>query len=211
VKLNAICALLCVLAAMIFGCSLIKPSENIKQSALNESESTYREAFNLWSREGRIYDGLDVRLIAAATYMSPKFRKAFADEYARIYRLPEPEKNKLIADQKNAGAGYEDFIFAAYVPEKEWDDFYKKNSIWKMYLSRDDIEQVKPIEIRKLDKRDAKTGYFYSYLTPWKSIYRLRFPKLISDKGGDVQQHKTGSFKLVMTSVLGSTEMIWNF
>ena len=192
------------------GCSAIKPSENIQQSGISESESTYRADFNAWTREGRIYDGLDVKLIAAATYMSPKFRKAFAVEYAKIYKLTELEKNKLISDQENAGAGYEDFIFAAYVPEKEWDDFYKKNSIWKIYLTRDNIEQIKPIEIRKLEKRDAKTGYFYSYVTPWKSIYRLRFPKLFSDDGEKIPQEKAGSFKLVLTSVLGSTEMLWN-
>jgi hypothetical protein len=203
-------ALLCLTAVMACSCSAIKPSENTKQTAAYDSKDTYQATFKLWSREGRIYDGLDVRLIAAATYMSPMFRKAFADEYARIYQLTELEKDKLISDQENAGAGYEDFIFAAYVPEKEWDDFYKKNSIWKIYLTRDNIEQVKPIEIRKLDKRDAKTGYFYSYVTPWKSIYRLRFPKLISDSGGEVQKNHTGSFKLVLTSVLGSTEMTWN-
>jgi hypothetical protein len=195
---------------MACGCGAIQPDENMKRSAIDEPKSVYQENFKAWTREGRIYDGLDVRLIAAATYMSSKFRKAFSEEYARIYKLTELEKDKLISDQENAGAGYEDFIFAAYVPEKTWDDFHKKDSIWKIYLSRDDIEQIKPIEIRKLDKRDAKTGYFYSYVTPWKSIYRLRFPKLISDQRGDTQQNKTGSFKLVLTSVLGSTEMIWD-
>jgi hypothetical protein len=194
---------------MIHSCSAGKPSEKANQSGVFDSENAYQAAFEAWTREGRIYDDLDVRLISAATYLSPKFRKAFADEYAQIYKLTELEKNKFITDQENAGAGYDDFIFAAYVPEKEWDDFYKKNSIWKIYVTRDNIEQIKPIEVRKLDKRDAKTGYFYSYVTPWKSIYRLRFPKLFPDDK-KTPKDTAGSFKLVLTSVLGSTEMTWN-
>jgi hypothetical protein len=194
---------------MIHGCSAGRPAEKPNQPGGFESANGYQAAFSAWTREGRIYDGLDVRLIFGATYMAPKFRKEFAAEYARIYRQTEVEKTKFITDQENAAAGYEDFIFAAYVPEKEWDDFYKKNSIWKIYITRDDIEQIKPIEVRKLDKRDAKTGYFYSYVTPWKSIYRLRFPKVFRDDETNVPPEKTASFKLVLTSVLGSAEMIW--
>ncbi len=209
-KGRTIIVLLCFTAVMVHGCNVFKPSANVRQSGVSEPESTYQAAFRSWTREGRIYDGLDVKLISAATYLSPKFRKAFAVEYAKIYKLTELEKNKFITDQENAGSGYEDFIFAAYVPEKEWDDFYKKNSIWKIFITRDNIKQIKPIEIRKLDKRDAKTGYFYPYVTPWKSIYRLRFPKLLAEDEKKTPRDETDSLKLVLTSVLGSTEIIWN-
>jgi len=196
---------------MLCGCSLITPTEPLRQPQESAMEADYRTAADAWTREGRIYEGLDVRLIAAATYMSSQFRNAFAAEYARRYQLTELERVNFAKDQENAAALYDDFIFAAYVPEKEWDDFYKKNSIWKIYITRDNIEQIKPIEIRKLDKRDAKTGYFYSFVTPWRSIYRLRFPKQPAGEGNKTPQDSPDSLKLVITSVLGSAEMVWGF
>jgi hypothetical protein len=205
-KVNAIYVLSFFAAVMLCGCTLITPSGSLQRPTGSAMQDDYRTAADTWTREGRIYEGLDVKLIAAATYMSPQFRKAFAAEYARRYQLTELEKVNFIKDQENAGTVYDDFIFAAYVPEKEWDDFYKKNSIWKIYITTDNIEQIKPIEIRKLDKHDAKTGYFYSFVTPWRSIYRLRFPKL---PAGDGPQDLPDAIKLVITSVLGSAEMVW--
>ena len=210
-KANAIYVLSFFIIAVLYGCTLIKPSTTDAQSDVDDSGQGYQAAFDTWTREGRIYDGLDVRLISAATYMSNQFRKAFAAEYARLYKMTELEKDKFAKDQETAEAAYEDFIFAAYVPEKQWDDFYKKNSIWKIYITRGDTEQIQPVEIRKLDKRDAKTGYFYSFVTPWKSIYRIRFPKLFAaDDTKTLHENAPRSFKLVVTSVLGSVEMAWN-
>ena len=191
------------------GCALNAATPSAPTAQREESGSTYRAVFDHWTREGRIYDGLDVKLISAATYLSDAFRLAFATEYALRYRMTDLEKEKLIQDQKDAAAAYEDFIFAAYVPEKAWDDFDKKNSIWKIFITTDRGNQIKPIEIRKLDKRDAKTAYFYAYVTPWKSIYRLRFPKLTAADYSGTAGAGFDSFKLVVTSVLGSAEMAW--
>jgi hypothetical protein len=194
---------------VIVGCALNKSAQPGSDIDQQSSGSDYRTIFDRWTREGRIYDSLDVKLISAATYLSAEFRRAFAVEYARRYQMTDLEKAKLFQDQKNAGTAYEDFIFAAYVPEKAWDDFDKKTSIWKIYITTDGIDQIKPIEIRKLDKRDAKTAYFYSYLTPWKSIYRLRFPKLAVAQHANAAETGSGSLKLMITSVLGSSEMVW--
>ena len=136
----------------------------------------YRDVIDAWTQEGRIYDGLLTKLISKVTFKSAVFRQAYAEEYARLYKLEGPEYDKLLSDQQKEAAEYHDFVIAAYVPEKNWDDFSKETSMWKIYITRDDVEQIRPLEIRKLKKKDPIMDHFYPYMTTWKSIYHVRFP-----------------------------------
>jgi hypothetical protein len=109
------------------GCAGTKNQETAGQPLVSEVRPVYRDVFEAWTQEGRIYDGLSTKLISKATFKSAAFRQAYAEEYARLYKLEGPEYDKLLADQQKAAADYHDFVIAAYVPEKNWDDFSKKN------------------------------------------------------------------------------------
>ncbi|MBU1163247.1 MAG: hypothetical protein KKA75_03755 [Proteobacteria bacterium] len=119
-----------------------------------------------WTSESRIYRGLDLELTTAATFKSPEFREAYANEYARTYKLTREEKEKLIKDQKEASLIYNDFIMAAYVPDEKWNNFNKKDSIWKIHLNAGNGKKIKPLEIRKIKKIDAVISHFFPYITP---------------------------------------------
>ncbi|MDI6686743.1 MAG: hypothetical protein QME06_00820 [Desulfobacterales bacterium] len=183
------------------GCRAFGPIERLKESYDPYHGGQYEAALKDWSREARIYRGLDVQLIADATFKSFKFRNAYSNEYARAYKLTDSEKTKLLKDQKNAALAYNDFLLVAYVPDKKFNDFNKKDSIWKIYLTDGKGKMVNPLEIRKIKKVDAVTTHFFPYITPWKSVYMVRFPttSTAADK----------PIKLIITSVLGSAEMIW--
>ena len=68
---------------------------------------------------------------------------------------------------------------------------------------------VKPIEIRRIKNVDAVITHFYPYVSPWDVVYRLRFPKTIPGTHDPVISNETAPFKLVITSVRGSAEMVW--
>lgn len=204
------CALLSLIIA-VQGCQVMKSAETETDQPpiIAESEIEYRTAFKAWTREGRIYDGLDVKLISSLTFKSSQFRRAYTYEYARLYRLNDSEKNDLMRDQRKAADAYHDFMFAVYVPEVEWNDFSKKKSMWKIYITRDGVEQIKPLEIRKIKQKDGVLAYFYPYITVWKSIYRIRFPIINLDTDEKTINPNTDSITLVITSVLGSAEVEW--
>ena len=195
---------------IISGCAGVRHQETPGRQPASQQEMGYREVFESWTREGRIYDGLSTKLISEATFKSSEFRQAFAEEYARLYKLEPPEYDKLVLDQQKAAADYNDFVLAAYVAEKKWDDFSKKTSMWKIYLTRDHVEQIRPLEIRKLNKNDPVKDYFYPYVTTWKSIYLVRFPAHDPKTGNRFMDDTQDALSLIMTSVLGSVEFKWN-
>lgn len=200
---------LIILIITLQGCQVLKPSEDGRQPNKTESKNEYLQALKEWTREGRIYDGLDVKLIASSTFKSSQFRRAFATEYARLYHLDDSEKNDRLRDQRKAAEAYHDFMFAVYLPQKDWDDFSKKKSMWKIYLTLNGVEQIKPLEIRKIKKKDGVLAYFYPYITVWKSLYRIRFPVSTPETDERIITPNTDSITLVVTSVLGSVEMKW--
>jgi len=195
-----------IVITFCLGC---QPVERLKESYDPYHGGQYKAALTDWSREARIYRGLGVELIATATFKSSKFRDAYSNEYARAYKLTGSEKTKLLEDQKNAALAYNDFLLAAYVPDKKLDDFHKKDSIWKIYLTVGKGGLLKPLEIRKIKKVDAVTTHFFPYITPWKSVYLVRFPATSPEAGKAVIDSGAEHIKLIITGVLGSAEMVW--
>ena len=188
------------------GCQAFEPIKRLQESSDPYHGSSYKSEFDKWTREARIYVGLDVKLIASATFKSSQFRDAYSTEYVRIHRLIGAEKEKFVKDQREAAAAYNDFVLAAYVPDKKWNDFSKKNSIWKIYLTVGESKRLKPVEIRKIKKVSAVTGHFFPFISPWKSVYLVRFPA--DDK--TIVDGSALDIKLIITGVFGSAEMVWN-
>lgn len=179
-----------------------------------ESDDPYHtQAFKkvcaAWSREDRIHRGLEVELIVSATFKSKEFRRAYANEYAKAYMLTAEAKKQFLEAQLKAVTHGHDFLMASFVPDKNWDDFGKAGSMWKLYLVNDQNERVVPVEVRKVKRKDAVTPHFFPYITPWKSTYTIRFPYNIPASNLPIIKDTTKSVRLVITSVLGTAEMEW--
>jgi len=207
-----ICMLLAtglLLLSVCQGCGSMAYVERFRKSSDPYQGNPYRVALTQWTREARIYQGLDVKLIASATYKSPTFRQAYVTEYTRAYALTDALKTKLENDQYTAAGMFHEFIFAAYVPEKDWDDFNKRDSTWNLFIVTDSGKRVLPVEIRKIKKPDAVFKHFFPYVTPWKSIYLVRFPWHVTGSREPVISEHADGTKLVITSVMGESQMVW--
>jgi hypothetical protein len=198
-----------VVIVTLSGCAGVKNQGSAEQLPGPEKKTIYRDVMEAWTQEGRIYDGLLTQLISKVTFKSAVFRQAYTEEYSRLYNIEGWEYDKRVMQERKEAAKYHDFVMAAYVPEKKWDDFSKKTSMWKIYITRDHVEQIRPLEIRKLKKKDPLIDYFYPYVTTWKSIYHVRFP--VFDPKSDSQPigGTDDVLTLVMTSVIGSVEFKW--
>jgi hypothetical protein len=194
---------------MISGCAGTTNQKAMGQSPASGKKMPYRDVMEAWTQDARIYDGVLTKLISKVTFKSAGFRRAYVEEYARLYNIQNPEYDALMQDAQIEAATYHDFLFAAYVPEKEWDDFSNKTSMWKIYITRDHVEQIQPLEVRKLKKKDPIIEYFYPYMTTWKSIYHIRFPVPGPKTDSQSMGHPLDTFTLVMTSVIGSFELNW--
>jgi len=197
------------LAMVAMGCRSGKENKPIQYTPDSRFDPAYKAVFETWTKEDRIYKGFDCKLIAAATYKSMQLRDAYAREYSELYRLSPAEKDKFQKDQADAAATYNEFVFAAYVPDKKWDDFPEEKSTWKIDLRVDDRLGVAPVEIRKLERNNVVLKHFFPYVTPWKSVYLLRFPANRRDTGEALVGDHCRTLTLSVSSVLGSAEMVW--
>jgi hypothetical protein len=197
------------LTALALGCKSGKENQPIQYTPDSQFNPEYKSVFETWTKEDRIYKGFDCKLIAAATYKSMAYRKAYTQEYAKLYRLAAAEKDKFLKDQSDAADTYNEFIFAAYVPDNHWDDFPEEKSTWKIDLRVDDGERTAPVEIRQLERNNVVLKHFFPYITPWKSVYLLRFPASRRDTGEALVDNTSRTVTLSISSVLGSAEMTW--
>ena len=185
------------------------PVTQIVESDAPYHTQAFKKVSAAWSREDRIHRGLEVELIVSATFKSEAFRRAYADEYARAYMLTAEAKKQFLEAQLMAATHGHDFLMACFVPERNWDNFAKASSMWKLYLVNDQNERVVPVEVRKVKRKDAVVPHFFPHITPWKSTYTIRFPYNIPATNQPIIKDTTKSVRLVITSVLGTAEMEW--
>ena len=191
------------------------PSKRI-YSQLSDTEYTspdYRAMLDKWTRKGSIHKGLGTELLVTATFQSEEFRRAFAEEYGRLYMQTPEENQKMLDDQMSAARDYDGFLVAIYTPEKEWDDFAETGSLWRVYLIKDGRFRLEPLEIRKVKKQRtlsreigryrAMSESFLPYVNPWTTLYAFRF------KRNGLAEHPH-SLELILTSPSGSTSLKWD-
>jgi len=207
------CVLLGVLSALLLlsACTADRGTGNFTFSQSAAAGQKYKAALKSWTREARIYDFFDNKLIAQVTYKSIAFRTAYGEEYARVFKLTEAEKTRFLKDQRDAAKMYEDFVMAAYVPDKKLNDFDKKKPSWNVYLHSATGKRSAPLEVRKLKKNDPLNKHFYPFASPWNILYMIRFSgnsltgsNSNSDKGG-------GYMRIEITGLAGSTQLNWAY
>jgi len=196
-------------ALLLFSGNCTRVSQFV-ESADPYHTHTYKKVCDQWSREARIHRGFEVPLIVSATFKSADFRRAYADEYAAAYQLTAEEKRRFVEDPMKAGRLGHEFLLATFVPEKRWDDFDKADSMWKLFLVNDEGQRVVHVEVRDVKGQEAVMSHFFPYITPWKSVYVVRFPCNLPGTNRPIIGDNTKEIRLIVTSVLGTAEMLWN-
>lgn len=169
----------------------------------------YSDELDDWTRSVKIYDGLEARLYISATYKSPSFREAYIDRYVDSYGLGETYRTALVEREAEQGDRYNEFFFTAYTPVEEWNDFEKKESIWRLYMEDDTGARLSPVAIAKLDSSDPVLRSFFPYFDLWSSAYIVKFPKY-SDIGTEpIPGPETKYIKLIATGINGKGELEW--
>lgn len=192
-------------------CRTLDSVEQVYRSQDPYRGHPYIDSLERWTRKARIYvGGFDLELIAAATFKTAAFREAYTTEYARTFRLSRTETEKMMKDQRDAARSHNDFVVSAFVPEKRWNDFNKTDTIWKLYLTTDGVNRIRPLEVRRIKAVDATVTHFFPYISAWDMVYLVRFPAALPGMSPPLSGSGSTRLKLVFTSVRGSAEMDWS-
>lgn len=183
------------------GCSYIGAYVEISKNETISRE--YLDVLNRWTREKTLYAQFETKVHISATMKSEEFDKAYLSEYSRIYLVSDQEKEKnqtLLFDQSSH---FREFIFYAYTPDKESNDFFKEDSIWKIFLVDQKGERSEPVDIRKIEEITPVIRGLFPYVNPYYgNFYSVRFSQ---DQGQESSEQCT----LIFASILGKVELVW--
>lgn len=197
--------ILSVLLLGLTGCTYLHGYVEIaKEKGLSKE---YQDTLNTWTRTKTVHSQFETKVLITSTLKSQAFQRAYIREYERIYQIGPQQKKKWEETQAGLSSDFTEFVFYAYTPEKDANDFDRQNSVWTVFIIDDQGKRENPLEIRRIDKITAATEAFYPYINKYYgNFYSLKFKPLF-EAGPGAPSRKP--LTLVMTSVLGRVELRW--
>ena len=188
-----------------FGCTSVK--EYIEIAKGDTISEGYFDILNKNTREKTLYSEFETSIRVVATWKSREFEDVYLSEYSRLYLLTAADKEQRKEILSDTSSDLREFLFYAYIPDRESNDFSKPDSVWKVFSSGGEGERLEPLDIREIDSTPLVTKFF-PYVKPYGKFYSVKFSKsLSSDKDDTVAENGP---ELVFTGVLGKIELKWN-
>ncbi len=153
-------------------------------------------------RTEKVYRDLDTILIADVFYYDQRIKQDFIQTALSREWIDAEQAEKMMADSKANEQKEIEFIAGVYTSDKRWNDFEKQNSIWKVAMKTPDGRWITPSSIEKLKIDKMKDSHLFPFLTEWKFIYRITFPR--QDMAGAT------NYSLRFTSMVGEAAFTWN-
>jgi hypothetical protein len=170
---------------------------------------SYEDILERWTRSDREYDRLETRLYVSATYKSWPFRQAYVAEYARIFLLPDREREALLARETASFEQFHDFVLSAYTPYRQSGDFLTRTGIWKLYLEGPNGVQVPTSRVDRVAEPPQVLSAFYPYVNRWSRTFLVRFPRQTADGREVLPNPEREPFRLLITSTVARTALAW--
>ncbi len=190
------------------GCAAVESLRG-QPEAEPTASAAYREQLRRWSREDQEYDELETKLFVAATYKSWPFRQAYVAEYARVYLLPEAEREALLKRETAALETYHDFVVAMYAPVRELSELTRERGIWRLYLEGPGGARVSPSAVERVKEPLPVVAAFFPYVSRWSRVFLVRFPRQTPDGRPVLPKPESDAFRLLLVSTEAHASLFW--
>jgi hypothetical protein len=180
----------------------------VGQEGLRLTDVEYRASLSRFTRHQSLYQGLQRRLIWAATLEAPRFREVRSLAYASLRRLTEAELQALLALELREAELFLDFFVGFFTEQLAWNDLDAENSIWRMDLVVDGATVLRPIAIERISDPDPNVRALYPYLGAFSRAYRVRFPRW-DEQGRPLIATGARSLTLRVSSAIAHGELTW--
>lgn len=172
-------------------------------------DAAYRSVVERWTRSDEEYEELETKLLVSATYKSWPFRQAYVAQYARIFLLPEREREALLARETAALEQFHDFVLSAYTPVRQSGDFLTRTGIWKLYLEGPGGVRVPSARVERVAEPHRVLEAFYPFVNRWSRVFLVRFPRETAGGEAVLPNPETDRFRLVLASTEARTVLTW--
>jgi len=143
------------------------------------TEGAWAEERERFTRQKKLYDGLDDVAFATATYLAPSVREARAARLAEWEGVSPAERDARVAAAAGDGADAEEFLLAFFTADRRANDLATKRGTWRIALVIPEgggQYEATPTKVELL-RVDPSLPVLYPYLTDFDQVYRLRFPR----------------------------------
>jgi hypothetical protein len=143
----------------------------------------YEAVLRRWTRSEQLtsINELDNVLTVTATYESWDFRWAYVVRYAEDYRLTVDQRRTLLERSLAESHERHEFYVALYAQRFKWNNLNLDEPAWIMRLIDDTGTETAPTEIQAIKKPGAIELTYFPYTSPWRSAYRVSFPRVRAD------------------------------
>lgn len=192
-------------AATLAGCGLLQSSPD---DGPTSSDPSYLRILERYSRKQSRYQGIQRRLIWAATLESCPFRLARAEAYARILRLTQDELAALQAREAHQSQLFLEFFVGFFTEVLAWNDLDDPDSMWRIDLEISGERTLLPVAVERLQEVGPNVRALYPYLGYFSRGYRVRF-RLGDLPDPGVLLGEGGWLTLRVSSAIAHGELTW--
>ena len=143
--------------------------------------SHYEQVRDTWTRERHGYQDVSARAFATVTLKVEPFRRAYVDEYARLFSLTAEQREALLESELDEDKKDLVTIVSFYTPKPSWNDLNPARGIWEVRLESARGDYVAPYRVTRLDKRNPTWAALYPFVDPYHVLYELRFERQLPD------------------------------
>jgi hypothetical protein len=202
---NLGCALLLLLTS-----ACRAPAVGLGEGPREYVASDYDSVLKMWTRSEQLtnVNVMDNVLTVTSTYESWDFRWAYVVRYAEDYRLTIDQRHSLLERSLAETHDAHEFYVALYAEKYKWNDLTTSEPAWIVRLLDDEGTETAPSEIQTIRRPGAIELTYFPYTTPWRSAFRVRFPKVRAD-GRPTISPAARWFGLRFAGAQGNQELVW--
>lgn len=197
---------LAALLALVGGGCIRDPVVDLSVPRREYRPGEYEKVLKRWTRSRRIIKNFDTNLDASVTYLAPEYVTAHAALYAQDYQLNRGERLRYLAKRLAEVGERHELFMAATTSTSSWNDFDRKESVWRITLEDDKGTRVRPLVVTNIKATEVHRIYF-PHVTVFHRLYHIIFPRQVG--GRPFIDANTRWFKLIIASPLGRTELAW--
>jgi hypothetical protein len=199
-----------VLPVLLGGVGCAKKTVNVSEGPREYVATDYETVLRHWTRSAELTTAteMDNVLNVSATYEAWDFRWAYVVRYAEDYRLTIDQRHDLLERSLAETRERHAFYVALSAQRHKWADLTAKEPAWIVRLIDDEGTETAPLEISVIKRPGAIELTYFPYTTPWRSAFRISFPKVRAD-GRPTISSQARWFGLRFAGAQGNEELVW--
>jgi hypothetical protein len=200
--------------AVLSGCARPPAPVRLTHGERSYLPGDYGTVLERWTRGGNLMGVPDFeqRLRVDATYLAWDFRWARTVRFASEARMSAEEMRTVLRQSLEAGQREHEFFVALETQSVRWGELTRPSSAWRVRLVDDRGREFAPVRIERVRQLGASESQDYPYITPWRQLFRVYFPResVVGEAPVAVLGPGTRAFVLRFSGALGTVDLRWD-